>query len=91
MKQITARALRWGIAGMLIGPATVYSLMLFVLYTDERCAPGGVGICHLDIGINLVLGVIAGFVLFFGVTFVRGLRRRARADNDQSNPPTSVA
>lgn len=91
MKEITARALRWGIAGMLIGPATVYSLMLLVLYTDERCAPGGTGICHLDVGINLVLGVIAGFVLFFGVTFIRGLMRRARADSDQSNPPTSVA
>ena len=78
MKEIVNRALRWAIAGMLIGPATVYSLMLLVLYRDPRCAPGGTGVCQLDIGINLVVGVIVGFALFFVVTFVRGLRRRAR-------------
>ena len=78
MKEIVNRARRWAIAGMLIGPATVYSLMLLVLYRDPRCAPGGTGVCQLDIGINLVVGVIVGFALFFVVTFVRGLRRRAR-------------
>lgn len=78
MKDIVNRAFRWGVAGMLIGPAAVYSMMLLVLYRDPRCAPGGTGVCNLDVGINLVLGIIAGFVLFFAVTLVRGLRRRAR-------------
>ena len=73
MKDITRRALAWGFAGALIGPATVYSLMLIVLYRDPRCAPGGVGICQLDIGINLVLGVVFGFALFFAVVLIRGL------------------
>jgi hypothetical protein len=77
MKDIVNRAFRWGIAGMLIGPAAVYSLMLLVLYADARCAPGGTGVCQLDIGINLVLGVVFGFALFFVVSLVRGLRRRA--------------
>ena len=80
MKAILNRALAWGVAGMLIGPAAVYSLMLLVLYRDPRCAPRGTGICQLDIGINLTLGVIFGFALFFAVTFVRGLLRRARQD-----------
>lgn len=75
MKAILNRALAWGAVGMLIGPAAVYSLMLLVLYRDPRCAPGGSGICQLDIGINLVLGVVFGFVLFFAVTFVRGVWR----------------
>lgn len=79
MKEIASRALRWGLAGMLIGPAAVYSLMLLVLYLDRRCAPDGTGMCHLDIGINLTLGVIFGFILFFAVSFVRGLMRRAGA------------
>lgn len=80
MKEIVNRAFRWGLAGMLIGPAVVYSMMLLVLYTDKRCAPGGTGVCQLDIGINLVLGVIFGFALFFAVSLVRGLRRRARGE-----------
>ena len=78
MKEIVNRAFRWGIAGMLIGPAFVYSLMLLVLYRDPRCAPGGTGMCHLDVWINLTLGVIFGFVLFFAVSFVRGVLRRQR-------------
>lgn len=75
MKEIFTRAVAWGVAGMLIGPAIVYSLMLIVLYRDPRCAPGGTGVCQLDIWINLILGVIFGFVLFFAVSFVRGLVR----------------
>lgn len=76
MSEIVNRAFRWGLLGLLIGPATVYSVMLLVLYQDERCAGGGV--CQLDLGINLILGVIAGFALFFVVTLVRGLRRHRR-------------
>ena len=75
MKKIVARAFYWGLAGLLIGPAFVYSLMLLVLYRDPRCAPGGTGMCQLDIWINLIFGVIFGFVLFFAVSFVRGLLR----------------
>ena len=78
MKAIVNRALAWGVAGLLIGPALVYSLMLLVLYRDPRCAPGGTGICHLDVGINLTLGVIFGFIIFFVITFLRGLARRRR-------------
>jgi len=78
MKEIASRAVKWGFAGMLIGPAAVYSMMLLVLYLDRRCAPDGTGICHLDVGINLTLGVIFGFILFFVVTFVRGLMQRSR-------------
>ena len=79
MKKIVARAVYWGLAGLLIGPAFVYSLMLLVLYRDPRCAPGGTGICQLDIWINLTLGVIFGFLLFFVVTFVRGVLRQRDA------------
>lgn len=78
MKEIVTRAFGWGIAGMLIGPALVYSMMLLVLYRDPRCAPGGTGMCQLDIWINLTLGVIFGFVLFFAISFARGILRRRR-------------
>ena len=78
MKKIVTRAFYWGLAGLLIGPALVYSLMLIVLYRDPRCAPGGTGMCHLDVWINLTLGVIFGFALFFIVTLVRGVLRRQR-------------
>lgn len=76
MREIAAHAFRWGLAGLLVGPAAVYSLMLLVLYFDPACAPGAADPCQLDIGINLTLGAVAGFVLFFAVIFVRGLRRR---------------
>lgn len=78
MKEIIARALGWGFAGLLVGPAAVYSLMLLVLYRDPRCAPGGAGVCQLDIWINLTLGAIFGFVLFFGVSVIRGILRGRR-------------
>ncbi|HWK15442.1 MAG TPA: hypothetical protein VNS02_13675 [Rhizobiaceae bacterium] len=76
MGEIVRRAAAWGVAGMLVGPAAVYCLMLLVLYTDPGCQAGlGAG-CKLDIALNLTMGVIAGFALFFGVTFIRGLMRR---------------
>ena len=80
MREIVNHAFRWGLAGMLIGPAVVYSMMLLVLYADARCKPGGTGVCQLDVWINLGLGVIFGFALFFVVSMVRGLRRRMRSD-----------
>ena len=81
MSEIVNRAFRWGLLGLLVGPATVYSIMLLALYQDEGCASGGV--CQLDIGINLILGVIFGFLLFFVVALVRGIRRRRR---DEAGP-----
>jgi hypothetical protein len=81
MKEIVARALGWGFAGLLVGPAAVYSLMLLVLYRDPRCAPGGAGVCQLDIGVNLTLGAIFGFALFFAVAVIRGILRRHRGSD----------
>jgi hypothetical protein len=75
MGEILARAFRWGLAGLLIGPATVYSLMLVTMYRDPACATGGGG-CQLDIAINMVLGVVFGFLLFFAISLLRGLLRR---------------
>ena len=79
MQEIVARAFAWGIAGMLIGPALVYSLMLVVLYSDPGCRSGS-GACQLDVAINLTVGVVVGFVLFFVVTLIRGIHRRGRED-----------
>ena len=76
MGEIVRRAAAWGVAGMLIGPAAIYCLMLLVLYTDASCQAGAVAGCKLDIAFNLAMGVVAGFALFFGVTFIRGLMRR---------------
>jgi hypothetical protein len=74
VSEVVARAFRWGLFGMIAGPAIIYSMMLGVLYFDERCRTGSM--CQLDMGINLTLGVIFGFALFFVVTFIRGVRRR---------------
>jgi len=76
MGEISRRAAAWGVAGMLIGPAAIYCLMLLVLYTDPACQGGAGAGCKLDIAFNLAMGVAAGFALFFGVTFIRGLMRR---------------
>lgn len=78
MGEIFQRAFLWGVAGMLIGPTTVYSMMLFVLYTDQACRAGESANCKLDVWLNLTIAVIVGFLLFFAVTLVRGLLRRAR-------------
>lgn len=66
------------VAGMLIGPATVYCIMLFVLWTDQACRAGESANCKLDVWLNLTISVGVGFVGFFLVTLVRGLLRRAR-------------
>lgn len=78
MAELFQRALLWGVAGMLIGPATVYSMMLFVLWTDQACRAGVSVNCKLDVWLNLTIAVVVGFALFFMVTLVRGLLRRAR-------------
>lgn len=77
MKSLVNRAFRWGLAGMLVGPAVVYSMMLVVLYRDPGCKPGG-GVCQLDMGLNLTLGVVFGFLTFFAITLVNGVRKRRR-------------
>jgi hypothetical protein len=79
MRAILQRAVGWGVAGLLIGPAAFYSLMLLVLWRDPGCAAGINESCKLDIWLNLAIGAVAGFALFFAVTLVRGLMRRARA------------
>lgn len=76
LEEIVGRAFRWGLVGLIAGPAIVYSMMVGVLYFDQGCRTGTE--CHLDMGINLALGVIAGFAVFFVVTLLRGLVRRAR-------------
>ena len=78
MKELLQRSFLWGVAGMLIGPAAVYCVMLFVLWTDQACRSGVSANCKLDVWLNLSMAVGAGFVLFFGVTVVRGLLARAR-------------
>lgn len=77
MKDIVNRAFRWGLAGLLVGPAVIYSMMLVVLYRDPNCAPGG-GVCQLDIGLNMIIGLVVGFLAFFVTTLIRGLQKRRR-------------
>ncbi|MCO5060307.1 MAG: hypothetical protein M9905_21020 [Rhizobiaceae bacterium] len=78
MKPILSRALRWGIAGVLIGPATFYCLMLVALYIDPACRGGAPGACQLDVGLNMAIAAVGGFILFFGVSLIRNLVRYMR-------------
>jgi len=82
MRDLFQRAFAWGIAGLLVGPAAIYSLMLLVLWRDPACRAGIAENCKLDVWLNLAIGAAAGFALFFAVTLVRGLLRRARAALD---------
>ena len=79
MREILQRAAIWGVAGMLIGPATVYCMMLFVLWTDQACRAGESANCKLDVWFNMTVAIGIGFALFFAVTFVRGMMRRGGA------------
>lgn len=76
MKPALSRALRWGLLGVLIGPATFYCLMLIVLYTDNACREGAQGACQLDFGLNMAIAAVGGFILFFGVSLFRSITRR---------------
>lgn len=82
MQNIFARSFMWGIAGLLIGPAAFYSVMLLVLWRDPGCAQGIGASCKLDLWLNMGIGAIGGFAVFFIVTMVRGLARRTRAALD---------
>ncbi len=79
MRQVVNRAFRWGIFGLLGGPAITYCLMLIALYGDESCRSGG--ICELDMALNLALSVPGGFIAFFALGLVLALRARARQGN----------
>lgn len=76
MRQVINRAFRWGIFGLIGGPAITFCLMLFALYFDEACRTGG--ICQLDIALNIALSVPGGFVAFFLFGLYLALRARAR-------------
>lgn len=82
MRQIMARSAMWGAAGLIIGPAAFYSVMLLVLWRDPGCAQGISASCKLDLWLNMGIGAVGGFVIFFAVTFVRGMARRARTAFD---------
>jgi hypothetical protein len=72
-------ALYWGILGLAAGPIAVYCLILLALYLDPACRAADTQTCRLDAGLNLVLGAIGGFILFFAVSLVRSLMRRGRS------------
>jgi hypothetical protein len=78
MRELLQRAFAWGIAGLLVGPAAVYSLMLLVLWRDPSCRAGIAENCKLDVWLNLAIGAAAGFLAFFAITLIRGLAKRAR-------------
>lgn len=69
----------WGILGLAAGPVVIYCLILLALYLDPSCRAGDMLTCRLDAGLNLVLGAIGGFVLFFAVSLVRSLLNKARS------------
>lgn len=69
----------WGILGLAAGPVVIYCLILLALYLDPSCRAGDTLTCRLDAGLNLVLGAIGGFVLFFAVSLVRSLLNKARS------------
>jgi hypothetical protein len=76
---MTRRALYWGILGLFAGPVAVYCLILLALYMDPACRAGDLQTCRLDVGLNLVLGAIGGFVLFFAISIGRSLLARSRS------------
>lgn len=73
------QAVIWGILGLAAGPVVIYCLILLALYLDPSCRAGDALTCRLDAGLNLVLGAIGGFVLFFTVSLVRSLLKKARS------------
>ena len=68
-----------GILGLIAGPVLIYCLILLALYLDADCRAASALTCRLDAGLNLVLGAIGGFMLFFAVSLGRSLVRRARS------------
>lgn len=78
MSEIVARAFRWGLLGLIFGPAATYSIMLAVIYLDPACQAGIAENCKLDPAVNLIVAAIFSFVAFFVISLVSGLVRRAR-------------
>ncbi len=71
------RASYWGVLGIFAGMAAIYFLILLALYVDPDCRAADANTCRLDAGLNIVLGAIGGFVLFFVVSLIRSLRQRS--------------
>jgi len=78
MKEVFARAFRWGLLGLIFGPAATYSIMLGVLYFDPACRAAVTENCKLDPALNLAIAAIFGFASFFAISLVSGLAKRAR-------------
>jgi hypothetical protein len=78
MSEILARAFRWGLVGLVFGPAATYTLMLGILYFDPACREGVTEACNLDPLLNIALSTVVGFATFFLISMVNGLAKRAR-------------
>ncbi|MBO6716333.1 MAG: hypothetical protein JJ913_00100 [Rhizobiaceae bacterium] len=73
-------ALYWGILGLAAGPIAIYCLILLALYLDPACRAADANTCSLDAGLNLVLGAVGGFVLFFAGSLLRSALRRTGSE-----------
>lgn len=78
MSEIVARAFRWGLLGLIFGPAATYSIMLAVIYLDPACKAGVTENCKLELGANLAIAAVFSFAAFFLISLVGALVRRAR-------------
>lgn len=78
MYEILARAFRWGLLGLVFGPAATYSVMLAVLYFDPACRAAVTENCKLDPLVNLTVAAIFSFAAFFLISLISGLAKRAR-------------
>lgn len=78
MGEIVARAFRWGLLGLIVGPAATYSIMLAVIYVDPGCRAGIAEDCKLDPLVNMAVAAVFSFVAFFLISLVNGLLGRAR-------------
>ena len=78
MSEIVARAFRWGLLGLIFGPAATYSVMLAVIYLDPACKAGIAENCKLDPAVNLAVAAVFSFAAFLLVSLVGGLVKRAR-------------
>jgi hypothetical protein len=82
MSEIVSRAFRWGLLGLIFGPAATYSIMLAVIYLDPACQAGIAENCKLDPAVNLAIAAVSSFAAFFLISLIGGLVRRARGGSD---------
>jgi hypothetical protein len=80
MSTVLWRATRWGLGGLLLGPAIAIVLVLAAMLLDPKCGAGDSGGCAMGLVTAPIAVALPSFLLGFALSLALQLWRRRPSD-----------